>query len=191
MKQVFIDVETTGVNHWQHCVHQISGGVYINDILMETFDFKVMPHAKAKVDDEALAIGKLTLQDIMAYPHRTVVYPQLIAILSRYVGKFDKKDKFFFCAYNAHFDNAFVRAFFAQCDDKYFGSWFWSNNIDVMVLAGEYLKDVRHEMTDFKLMTVAKQLGIEIDESKLHDGFYDIELTKKVYDIVTGKEARS
>lgn len=191
MKQVFIDVETTGVNHWQHCVHQISGGVYINNILMENFDFKVKPHPKAIIDNEALTIGKLTLEDVMAYPHRSDIYPQLIAILSRYCDKYDKKDKFFFCAYNAHFDNAFVRAFFAQCDDKYFGSWFWSNNIDVMILAGEYLKDVRREMTDFKLMTVAKQLGIEIDESRLHDGFYDIELTKKVYDIVVGKEARS
>jgi DNA polymerase-3 subunit epsilon len=187
MKQVFIDVETTGVNHWQHAVHQISGGIYINDKLVESFDFKVKPHERAKVEQGALDVGGLTLDTIVAYPHRTEVYPKLIALLEKNCKKFDSKDKYFFCAYNAHFDNAFVRAFFKQCDDNYFGSWFWSNNIDVMVLAGEYLKDVRHEMENFKLMTVAKKLGIEIDESKLHDGFYDIELTKKVYDIITKK----
>lgn len=187
MKQVFIDVETTGVNFWQHTVHQISGGVYIDNELIESFDFKVRPHEKSKVETDALEIGGLTLETVIAYPHRTEVFPKLKAILGRHCKKFDKSDKYFFCAYNAHFDNAFIRAFFKQCGDNFFGSYFWSNNIDVMVLAGEYLKDVRHEMENFKLMTVAKKLGIEIDESKLHDGFYDIELTKNVYDIIVKK----
>ena len=40
-------------------------------------------------------------------------------------------------------------------------------------------------MTDFKLKTVAKQLGIIVDESKLHDAKYDIILTKQIYEIVT------
>jgi DNA polymerase-3 subunit epsilon len=187
MKQVFIDVETTGVNHWQHSVHQISGGVYIDNELKESFDFKIKPHEKGKIEDEALAIGGLKLEDVMAYPHRSESYAQLTKILSKYVKKFDRQDKFFFCAYNAHFDNAFVRAFFKQCGDNYFGSYFWSNNIDVMVLAAEYLKNERASMPNFKLMTVAKHLGIEIEEEKAHDGFYDIEITKKVYDIVIGK----
>lgn len=185
MKQVFIDVETTGVMHWRNSVHQISGGVYIDNELKKSFDFKVAPHEKATIEEEALKIGGLTKETVLAYPHRNEVYPQLCEILDKYVNKFDKTDKYFFCAYNAHFDNAFVRAFFKQCGDNYFGSYFWSNNIDVMILASEYLKDVRHEMPNFKLMTVAKQLGIEIEEEKAHDGFYDIEITKKVYDIIT------
>lgn len=184
MKQVFIDVETTGVNHWQNSVHQISGGVYINDELKETFDFKIKPHEKSKIEQSALDVGGLTMDQVMAYPHRMDVYPQLVGILNKYVDKYKKQDKFFFCAYNAHFDNAFVRAFFKQCNDNYFGSYFWSNNIDVMVLAAEHLKHVRHLMPNFKLMTVAAQLGIEVDVDKAHDGFYDIEITKKVYDLI-------
>ena len=42
-------------------------------------------------------------------------------------------------------------------------------------------------MEDFKLKTVAKQLGIEIDESKLHDAEYDIYLTMEIHRIVTQK----
>tara|TARA_A100000164_G_C21908069_1_gene774135 strand:+ start:349 stop:912 length:564 start_codon:yes stop_codon:yes gene_type:complete len=187
MKQVFIDVETTGVKHWRNSVHQISGGVYIDDELKESFDFKVKPHEKSIIEEEALAIGGLTKEDVLKYPHRKEIHKQLGAILSRYVDKFDKTDKYFFCAYNAHFDNAFVRAFFKQCGDNYFGSFFWSNNIDVMVLAAEYLKEDRAKMENFKLMTVAKHLGIEIEEEKAHDGFYDIEITKKVYDLITNK----
>ena len=184
MKQVFRDVETTGTMHWRNSVHQISGGIYINDELKDSFDFKVAPHEKSTIEEEALKIGGLTKEQVLSYPHRSEIHPQLCQLLEKHVNKFDRKDKYFFCAYNAHFDNAFVRAFFKQCGDNYFGSWFWSNNIDVMVLAAEYLKGVRHEMENFKLMTVAKQLGIEVEEEKAHDGFYDIEITKKVYDIV-------
>lgn len=186
MKQVFIDVETTGVKHWRNSVHQISGGVYINNELKESFDFKVRPHEKATIEEEALEIGGLTQEQVLAYPHRKEVYPQFCEILNRYVDKFNKQDKFFFCAYNAHFDNAFVRAFFKQCGDNYFGSYFWSNSIDVMVLAAEYLKNERAKMKNFQLMTVAEHLGIEIEQEKAHDGFYDIEITKKVYDLITG-----
>lgn len=187
VKYVFIDVETTGVNHWQHCVHQIAGGVYIDDKLIESFDFKIKPHELAKISEEALAVSNLTIDTVNDYPHRSIAYKGLIDILAKNCNKFDKQDKYFFVAYNAHFDNQFVRAFFAQNNDNYFGSWFWSNSIDVMVLAAEYLKDKRHLMVDFKLKTVATTLGIEIDESKLHDGFYDIELTKKVYDKIINK----
>ena len=68
-----------------------------------------------------------------------------------------------------------------QNGDKYFGSYFWSNSIDVMVLATLRLLGVRPTMENFKLMTVAKTVGVQIDESKLHDAMYDIYLTREIY----------
>ena len=38
-----------------------------------------------------------------------------------------------------------------------------------------------YEMENFKLMTVARFLGIEVDESQLHDALYDVKLTKEIY----------
>jgi DNA polymerase-3 subunit epsilon len=40
-------------------------------------------------------------------------------------------------------------------------------------------------MENFKQGTVAKALGIEIDESRLHDALYDIQVCKSIYDIVS------
>lgn len=40
-------------------------------------------------------------------------------------------------------------------------------------------------MENFKLMTVAKAVGIEVDESRLHDAEYDIDLTYQIFKIVT------
>ena len=117
---------------------------------------------------------------------KTKEYNQLIKLLSKYIDKYDKTDKFFLAGYNnASFDNHFLKAFFVQNGDNYFYSWFWVNSIDVMVLASQYLMAERSKMKDFKQETVAKALGIPIESVKLHDATYDIELTKAIWDIIT------
>ena len=99
-----------------------------------------------------------------------------------FLKSFDKKDKFHLVGYNnASFDNPFFRAFFVQNSDVYFGSWFWSDSIDCMVLASNKLRSKRSELVDFKQSTVAKYLGIEIDESKLHDAEYDIKICIQIF----------
>lgn len=181
-KIVFIDLETTGVNYWQHGLHQISGYIEIDGAVKEQFNFHVRPHERAKIEIEALNASNVTEEQIMAYPHMSEVYPQLVKLLGKYVNKFDKKDKYFLSGYNvAAFDCNFLRGFFVQNDDKYFGSWFWPNTLDVNVLATQYLINKRTELIDFKLKTVASYLGINVDESKLHDAIYDIYLTREIY----------
>ena len=71
--------------------------------------------------------------------------------------------------------------------DKFFGSFFWSNSIDVMVLATNFLLECRPNLTNFKLSTVSDFLGLEVDQTKLHDAEYDINLTYLVYQIVNSK----
>ena len=182
MKYLFFDIETTGVMHWKNGIHQISGLIEIDGELKEEFNFLVQPNKDAKIEPQALEVGNVTLEQIMAYEPMQNVYKKFIEMLSKYVDKFNKKDKFSLVGYNnASFDNQFLRAWFVQNGDNYFGSWFWSDTKDVMVLASEKLKHVRHTMLDFKLKTVAKELSIDVEESKLHDASYDIYLTKEIY----------
>lgn len=186
MKLFFFDLETTGLNPGKNGIHQISGLIDIDGVTKEEFNFKVRPNPKAVIDEEALKIGNVTAEQIFAYPEMRVVYNDINEMLAVHCDKFNKKDKFFLAGYNnASFDNQFLRGFFLQNNDKYFGSWFWSNSIDVMVLASQFLINRRAELEDFKLKTVAKYLGIEIDEARLHDAKYDIYLTKEIYKIVT------
>lgn len=189
MKLVFFDLETTGTNPGKHGIHQISGQIVIDGVVKESFDFHVQPNPKALIEEEALKVGGVTREQILAYPPMQQVYQEFVAMLGKYVDKFNKKDKFFLVGYNnAAFDNQFLRGFFLQNGDVYFGSWFWSNSIDVMVLASAYLATRRPEMENFKLSTVAKTLGIVVNDDSLHDAMYDIELTKAVFDIVTGSQ---
>lgn len=181
-KIFYYDTETTGVKHWKNGIHQISGAIEIDGQIKEYFDFKVKPYHLAAIEDEALAIGNITRQDLERYIEMKDCYKQIIEMLSKYVDKFNKSDKFFLVGYNnASFDNQFFRAFFVQSGDNYFGSWFWSDTHDAMVLASRYLMDERHKMANFKQSTVAKQLGIEVDETKLHDAEYDVNLLIKIY----------
>lgn len=186
MKVLFYDLETTGTYPGKHGIHQMSGMIVIDGEIKETFDYKVRPNPKAEILDEALAVAGVTRKQILAYPPMEEIYPQVINMLAKYVDRYDKKDKFFLAGYNnASFDNQFLRGWFLQNGDQYFGSWFWSNSIDVMVLATPYLAARRTEMKDFKQGTVAKTLGIQVDDAKLHDALYDIEICKAIYDIVS------
>lgn len=186
MKLFFFDLETTGVNPAKNGIHQISGEIVIDGETKETFDFKVQPNPKAIIEQQALDVCSVTEEQIKAYPEMKDVYNQLIKMLSKYVDKFNKSDKFFLVGYNnASFDNQFLRGFFLQNGDNYFGSWFWSNSFDVMVLATPFLAERRAEMANFQLSTVARFLGVTVEEKALHDASYDIYLTKSIFDIVT------
>ena len=186
-KLFFYDLETTGVKFWKNGIHQISGCIEIDGDVKEEFNFHVKPNPACVIEDEALDVSGVTLEQINAYPDMNVVYNQVKTMLSKYVNRYNKYDKFFLVGYNnAPFDNQFFRAFFVQNNDNYFGSYFWSSAIDVMVLAAIHLKSTRHTMEDFKLKTVANTLGVTVDESKLHDALYDIYLTRAIYRKING-----
>lgn len=188
MKLFLFDLETTGLDPVRHGVHQISGKIIIDGVVRQSFDFKVRPKDGAEYDQGALDVGKVTREQLEAYPPMKEVFGDVMLMLDQYVNKFNKSDKFFLVGYNnAHFDNAFFRQWFLDNGFQYFGSYFWSNSFDAMVLATPFLCDKRAVMKDFKQSTVADALGVRVDESKLHDASYDIELCHAIYDKVCGK----
>lgn len=105
MKLLFFDLETTGTNPGRNGIHQISGQVVIDGIVKESFDFHVQPNPKAAIEDEALAVAGVTREQIAQYPAMGTVYRQFVAMLGKYVDKYNSKDKFFLVGYNnAAFD---------------------------------------------------------------------------------------
>lgn len=187
MKLCFLDVETTGTNPGKNAIHQLSGKIYIDGELKENFDFHLRPFEGAEIEDDALSVGGVTKEQIMEYPDQAQVFKQFVAMLSKYVNRYDKTDKFYMVGYNCQsFDSAFIRALFKVNNDDFYGSWFWSHTLDVMILATAHLLDERAGMKNFKLSTVAEKCGCVIEEGSLHNSSYDVELTKSVYDKVCG-----
>lgn len=189
MIKLFFDLETTGLNVKKHSVHQIAGLIEVDGKVVEKFDIKTRPHPKAELDSTALSICNKTEAELLAYPSMFVSYVRFKNLLGKYINKYDRKDKAFLLGFNnSHFDNTFLQAWFEQNNDVYFWAWFWKSEIDVMSLAAEYLIDRRPDMPSFKLKQVAIELGLEVQEGKLHDAFYDVYLTRQIYRIVTGEE---
>ena len=181
-KFCFIDLETTGTDIKECGIHQISGMIVIDGIVKEKFDLRVRPLPGKRIEEKALEVSHVTREQLDSFPTAQEVYVRLTNIFGKYVNKFNRQDKMFFCGYNvASFDMPFLRQWFEDLGDKYFGSWFWSVPLDVIVLAQSKLVNERPSMVDFKQGTVAKQLGIVIEEDKLHDALYDIEVCYEIW----------
>jgi len=189
MIKIFYDVETTGTEPNKHSLHQIAGIIEVDGVIKETFNIYSRPHPKALIDQSALDTCKVSKETILSYPDMQTAKNTFCRTIAKYVDKYDKKSKAYLVGYNNRgFDDKFLRMWFTLCDDPYFGSWFWSDSRDVLVLASEYLEPRRASMPDFQLHTVAKTLGIEVDKERLHDATYDVSLTYQIYQIVTGLE---
>lgn len=181
MKLLYLDVETTGTDPKKNGIIQISGIIEIDGEEKETFDFPVQPFESDVIEQSALDVNKVERAFLQELPSAATVYGQLIALLSKYVDRFNKRDKFVVVGYNAAFDTQFLREWFAKNGDKYYGSWFWHPYVDVMTLTMAFNLDSRPTLPDFKLITVAKFLGFAIDEAGLHNALYDVLLTKLIY----------
>jgi len=189
MKKIFFDLETTGTNYTKHSIHQIAGMVELDNEVVETFNIKVRPHPKAIIDPVAMNVCGITAEQILAYPDMKEGYRQLVAILGKYIDPYNPKDKAWLVGYNNRaFDDPFLRKWFEHNGDSFMGSWFWSDSLDVLSLASEYLLDRRARMNSFKLHRVAWELGIVVEKERLHEAGYDVHLTREIYRIVTRRE---
>jgi DNA polymerase-3 subunit epsilon len=194
-KIIFIDVETTGVNPERNGLTQLSGCVQIGDEVKESFDFFLRPFPQDEIEIAALEVTGFDRRQFLLPDHPDYIavdgqnfedprdiYDRMAAILGKYVNQYDKTDKFQFVGYNAHsFDMPFMRRFWEKNGNRFFGSWFWYPCLDVMLVWAQILQPVRAELSNFKLATVAKHCGIKVDDTRLHDSQYDIELTRELW----------
>lgn len=186
-KLAFIDTETTGFNPEVNYVIEIGGIIEYGDTYEEFLLNSSVPEGTT-LSEEAEEKHGYSLEDIMKFPGPADAYRSLIEIFEKHVDRYDRGDKFIFIGYSAEFDNNFLRSFFDRNNDQYFGSWFFTPWIDVMSLAANALKTERDRMENFKLGTVAKFIGLGVQEDQLHNSGYDIQLTRELYWKIEGKK---
>lgn len=185
--KIFYDTETTGLNYKRNSIHELSGIIEVDGIVAEEFQIFMAPHPKAIVTEEALRICSKTLEEIQAYPSMQTGYRKFISIINKYIDRYNPQQKAYLIGFNNRaFDDAFIRMLFELNGDTFFGSYFWSDTQDTLILASKYLEDRRPEMPTFKLKRVAITLGLVFDANKLHGALMDATLTRLIYRIVTG-----
>lgn len=192
IKILLYDTETGGLHPVKNGIHQLALRLFV--------DYKLVKEAKVdcqfgpqhEYSPEALAVSGKTIEQIMASPFtQQKLYASLHKLVSSWCDPKNKQDKIFLAGFNNHgFDNEFLRSLWLAHGDKYFGSFFFSNSLDAMLMASGHLPIVmkRHLMPNFKLTTVAAEFGYPVDLSKAHDAMYDIDMTQHILQKLLGIE---
>lgn len=188
MKLLFFDLETTGFGFEKCALVQI-GGIIVeldseNNLKpLDAINLKMRPRAGKWIDQRSFAFTGFTIDELMTWQDDKIAFEKFTKFLGKHCNKFNKLDKITLVGYNSlHFDIDFLRQWFIDNGDKFFGSWFWTNSIDVISEASRYLVHYRPALHNFKLGNVAKAMDIKVDETQLHDGLYDIKLTYKIFE---------
>jgi DNA polymerase-3 subunit epsilon len=186
MKTIFFDVETSGVDYKVNGLLQIAGLVECEGEESYEFNYFMKPFPDQIIEDGALEANGITRSQIESFADPFQCYLQFTQMLKRYVDRFDRTDKITLIGYNSRFDDDFMREWFRRCHDKFYGAYFFWPAIDVANMVAVKYRQVRNQFPNFQLMTVAKHLKIDVDESKAHDAVYDTLVTKAVYEKCIG-----
>lgn len=181
-KFLWVDVETTGLDPKINGIHQIAGQIVINGVTVDEFNYKFKPIDTEVVEEKALAVSNLTIDDIEARTKTSKkAYKEFNHLLCTHVNKYDKNDKFILCAYNANFDAQFTNEWYAKHGNKYFfglcqgGAYFDPLNLALLV---EMKSGKKLFKPNRKLVTVAKHFNVNLDNA--HDALADIKATREV-----------
>lgn len=191
-KILYIDLETTGLDHNTCAITQLAGIYEEDGKEKERFNYKIRPNEDHAIYRGALEVTKVGYDGIMAYElSQYEAYKKLLYFLDSVVNKYNKEDKIWICGYNIiNFDAKFLRRFFEMHDNNYYNSYFYYPEIDVVPILAFVTMATRTKLENFKQMTVAKALGIKIDDSRAHDALYDIEVCRDIYKILEKERDR-
>lgn len=177
-KILWLDLETGGLDPRLHDITQIAGIVDINGKTVQEFNILVRPSSPERVTTEALAVTGKTLDEVMAHPYsQQEGYELLTGVLGRHVDKYNRSDKFVWAGQNAPFDMGFARELWRKNGDKYFGSWFHPQPMDLIgITVAMRLKGHLTGLPNLKLVSIAEALGIKL---AAHDAMNDIRATRE------------
>lgn len=182
--RLFLDTETTGLDPKTNAIIELAGILESDGKIVEEFSWNMQPAKGKIISEEALEVNGIAREKLKTYESSEQVYKRFLAMLDSYINKYDSRDKAYFYAYNAQFDQRFIEQWFKDNKNDYLFSycaWPW---VDVAVLAAIYAEDQRDMLPNFKQGIVAKSLGIDVDDSKLHSGLYDVQIMKQIYEIL-------
>jgi len=178
-KVLFIDVETTGLDPRVHGIWQLAGLIEIDGEVADEFNYKMNVLEGDEVEDEALEVGGITVDDLAKFDPPDMVFEHFKGILEKAVDKFDKDDKMFVAGYNVHFDVDFLANWYrALSEDKYgLGSFINWKKIDPLPVLHWLDYTAKLYLPNYKLQTVCERFGVPLEA---HDAKSDIRATREL-----------
>jgi DNA polymerase III subunit epsilon len=185
IKKLYYSLLTTGTDPDKNGIYHIGAIIEIDGEVKQRINIRCKPTSKVNIDKEFIMSRGMSMEKFKEFPGSKAGYVAFTDMLSLFIDKFNKEDKFFLIGYNNRLmHDRFLKAFFKAHGDDYFGSYFWSNTIDTMSLASMRLMEARPRMANFKLSTVAPKFGITTSATT-YDALYDASLIKALYPLLT------
>jgi DNA polymerase III epsilon subunit-like protein len=186
IKKCFTDTETTGLNpEGTDEAHQIACIITDQDLKpLDWINLKFRPSEEAIMGaaEEALTKIGFTRDELRARSlSKEDALDQFVEFLDKHVDKYDKKDKMQFIAYNAPFDEGFVRKFFKQSSSNHYGSYFWNPALCVYRACAWLLQNRRDEFDHMGLRQMCEFAEVEFNEDDAHDALYDTKKTVELF----------
>ena len=169
-KILFIDTLTTGMNTERCAIYRL-GGIYTEDgVEKERIDLKVRPFENARINDQSLWIGRVDRSIVLTHQRQDEAFAVFAEFLGRHVDIRNAYDKIYLAGFNiSAFDVPFIWEWFRRNGNERFRDYFHMQNIDLISIAAFGLMDQRRGMNDFKLESVARELGIDTGDGDTCD----------------------
>lgn len=190
MKIIWFDTETTGLDSKENDIISLSGYLEIDRKIVETFDYKMKPFNMKNISKEALDVNGFTLEQLESFPSPLVAKKDLEKRVKKYINPFKKNkslnDRFVPAGQNVKFDTGFLEQLWTKCGDKWYGSLFSYQSLDLLSLTQIMRLKGILKTENLKLETMANHFGVKI---LAHDAQSDINATReifyKIYDSIT------
>jgi DNA polymerase-3 subunit epsilon len=180
MKNIWVDVETTGVNSWKNNIIELAV-LYEDEKTKDVFHMYCNPESFPDDFHKIEEITGITRQFLADNGvSEKVLYEEFKRFLEKHIDPYNKQDKAVFLAYNAKFDNDFLRQLFKKNGDNYFGSFFHAGCVDILstVLMCIRLGIIPDSLPDKKNETLCNYLGIDLKNA--HSAISDIKASRLV-----------
>ncbi len=186
MKLGFFDVETTNTNPCTGEMNEISMIIDQDKKPLKVINRKFRPINFDTIEQKALDIQGITIEELEGYPDRDESFQGLINDLDEVIDKYDSSDKLFAVAHNLWFDRGFLHELFRRYNIKhntkhYFFSYFHVEGFDTIPLMTQLNVVLGNHFDNMRLGTLCKALKIDFDDSKAHSSMYDTKKLRKLF----------
>lgn len=176
-----LDLETTGLDKNSTSVTQIALVHYNGEQRLSDFNMYVRPQEHLNFELGALKVTNKTFADYSKHQDREEAAKLLVHYLVRQVFPSAGNKEIKIVGHNVAFDVVRLRDFLASYNITGWDSVFSYRLIDTATI-GQFLRDTGVIKLDkMSLGNLAKALGIEVEDNKLHDALVDVDLTFKCY----------
>lgn len=174
MKNLYLDLETSGLDPQKHGIIQLAYILEENGQILKQNNFNMNPQGKI-LDSKALLINGYTEEEINKFPfYKLQIFKFLYEIQPFLSSSF--YERFQIIGYNVNFDVEFLKVALQEINVK-FNDIFQNRFVDPLQFL-YYLRFLRKvDFIDYKLETVCSYFGVPI---QAHDALSDIQATREL-----------